>query len=93
MLLAKSGEDGWIRRSGAICWSPDSRYVFYTVALGGKEETGQEWEFRVIEKEGGTPHRIRVDGRWPVMLPDGRLVFGKVSTREELWAMRRIPGI
>jgi hypothetical protein len=93
VLLAKSGEDGWIRRSGAISWSPDSRHVIYTVALGGKEDAGQEWEFRVIEKEGGAPRRVRLDGRWPVILPDGRLVFGKVSTREELWAMRHIPGM
>ncbi len=93
VILARSGDGAWIRRSGGMTWSPDSKHLIYVVAGGSSTESNAAWEFRLVSREGGEPMRIPIDGRWPALLPDGRLVFGTQSSREELWAIRNLPGL
>jgi Tol biopolymer transport system component/DNA-binding winged helix-turn-helix (wHTH) protein len=72
-------------------WFPDGTHLLATGFAGASEPTGI-WEVSVI---GGSPRKLREQGSWPAVSPDGsQVVFLAAGTQnaetqnKEIWAMR-----
>jgi len=89
--------DNSLRTAGArtIAWSPDSRYLAFTVYNSRGPTGGDLW---VVNADGSDPHPVATTERpwealtFPIWSPDGQVIGltrGASSMEDSLWAVNR----